>query len=92
MFLPKADVMEWFLEIVDEIKPDIFLTDLPLDKMAAISHDENIFRIPGSWINGWVNNHEAGDSRCHRAHYDAIVMTNDIFKCIIMYEKFCICI
>ena len=26
------------------------------------------------WINGWVNNREAGDLRCHRAHYDVIVM------------------
>ena len=27
-----------------------------------------------SWINGWVNNHDAGDLRCNRAHYDVIVM------------------
>ena len=27
------------------------------------------------WTNGWVNNHEAGDLRSHRAHYDVIVMT-----------------
>ena len=26
------------------------------------------------WINGWVNNREAGDLRCHRAHYDVRVM------------------
>ena len=26
------------------------------------------------WINGWVNNHEASDLRCHRAHYDVIAM------------------
>ena len=26
------------------------------------------------WINGWVNNHEAGDFRRHRAQYDIIVM------------------
>ena len=26
------------------------------------------------WINGWVNNHEAGDLRRHRAHYDVNVM------------------
>ena len=26
------------------------------------------------WINGWVNNREAGDLRRHRAHYDVIVM------------------
>ena len=27
-----------------------------------------------TWINGWVNNGEAGDLRRHRAHYDVIVM------------------
>ena len=26
------------------------------------------------WINGWVYNHEAGDLRRHRFHYDVIVM------------------
>ena len=26
------------------------------------------------WINGWVNNDEAGDLRRHRIHYDVIVM------------------
>ena len=30
------------------------------------------------WINGWVNNHEAGDLRRHRAHYDVIVMWWDL--------------
>ena len=34
-------------------------------------------------INGWVNNREAGDLRCHRGHYDVIVMFIDaIFKFI----------
>ena len=27
-----------------------------------------------AWINGWVNNREAGDLRRHRAHYDVIIM------------------
>ena len=27
-----------------------------------------------AWINGWVNNREAGDWRRHRAHYDVTVM------------------
>ena len=27
------------------------------------------------WINGWVNNHEDGDLRRYRAHYDVTVMT-----------------
>ena len=26
------------------------------------------------WINGWVNNREAGDLRRYRAHYNVIVM------------------
>ena len=26
------------------------------------------------WINGWVDNREAGDLRCHHAHFDIIVM------------------
>ena len=28
-----------------------------------------------TWINGWVNNRDAGDSRRHRAHYDVTIMT-----------------
>ena len=32
------------------------------------------FRWSAPWINGWVNNREAGDLRRHRAHYDVIVM------------------
>ena len=27
------------------------------------------------WINGWVNNHEAGDLRHYRTHYDVTVMS-----------------
>ena len=33
-----------------------------------------------AWINLWVNNHEAGDLRCHHAHYDVTVMTIYIEK------------
>ena len=33
-----------------------------------------MFPLICSWINGWVNNREAGDSRRHRVHYDVIVM------------------
>ena len=28
-----------------------------------------IFSLVCAWINGWVNNREAGDLRCHSAHY-----------------------
>ena len=33
-----------------------------------------MFSLIYAWINGWVNNREAGDSRRHRAHYDVTVM------------------
>ena len=52
------------------------------------SSNGNIFRVTGplgqwrgalmfslicAWINGWVNNREAGDLRRHRTHYDVTV-------------------
>ena len=33
-----------------------------------------MFSLICTWINGWVNNHEAGDLRRHHAHYDVTVM------------------
>ena len=33
-----------------------------------------IFSLICAWINGWINNGEAGDLRSHRAHYDVTVM------------------
>ena len=33
-----------------------------------------IFYLICAWINGWVNNREAGDLRRHRVHYDVTVM------------------
>ena len=34
-----------------------------------------MFCLTCAWINGWVNNREAGDLRRHRAHYDVTVMS-----------------
>ena len=33
-----------------------------------------MFSLICVWINYWVNNREAGDLRCYRAHYDVTVM------------------
>ena len=33
-----------------------------------------MFYLICAWINGWVNNHEAGDLRGYSAHYDVSVM------------------
>ena len=51
-----------------------------------------------AWINGWVNNREAGDLNRRRAHYNVIVMiikilnnfdpalsTTETFKVFILY-------
>ena len=35
-----------------------------------------MFSLICIWINGWVNNSEAGDLRRHRAHYGVIVMNS----------------
>ena len=51
-----------------------------------------MFSLICIWINGWVNNREAGDLRRYRAHYDIIVMhilaqvKKSILLCIL-----CIC-
>ena len=33
-----------------------------------------MFTLICTWINGWVNNREAGDLRRHQAHYDVTIM------------------
>ena len=38
-----------------------------------------IFSLICVWINGWVNNREAGDLRRYRAHGDVIVMLLVLF-------------
>ena len=43
------------------------------------------FLCSAPWINGWVvNNNEAGDLRCHRAHYYVIVMYQCLHKHIML--------
>ena len=38
-------------------------------------HGTLMFSLICAWINGWVNNGEAGDLGRQQAHYDVIVMT-----------------
>ena len=42
-------------------------------------HGTLMFSLICAWINDWVNNCEAGDLRCHGAHYEVTVM-NLIFE------------
>ena len=39
-----------------------------------------MFTLICVWINGWVNNREAGDLRGYRCHYDVIVMQSIILS------------
>ena len=45
-----------------------------------------MFSLIYDWINGWVNNVEAGDFRRHRAHYDVTV----IVICMVCLEAMCV--
>ena len=33
-----------------------------------------VFSLSSAWTNGWVNNRDEGDLRCHCAHYDVTVI------------------
>ena len=45
---------------------------IPLTKASDV--ELWFFSLICVWINSWVNNHKAGDLRCHHAHYDVTVM------------------
>ena len=45
-----------------------------IPRTKAIDAELLCFIWSAPWINGWVNNREAGDLWRHRAHYDVIVM------------------
>ena len=46
--------------------------EFPAQRPVTRSFD--VFFLICVWINGWVNNGEAGDMRRYRAHYDVTVM------------------
>ena len=48
-----------------------------------------MFSLICAWLNGWVNNREAGDLRCHPAHYDVIVMW--LVEIILDKVQYCTC-
>ena len=47
-----------------------------------------MFSLICAWINGWVNNHKAGDLRRYRAHYDVTVMMrrDDAYVTVCTYQ------
>ena len=49
--------------------------EFPAQRPVTGSFDVFLFSFICVWINGWVNNREAGDLRRYRVHYDVIVMS-----------------
>ena len=48
-----------------------------------------MFSLIWAWINGWINNREAGDLRRHRAHYDATVIHfRTIWSLLALYHNY----
>ena len=43
-----------------------------------------MFWLICAWINGWVNNNEAGDFRRHSAHHDVTVMPEKFITTLIV--------
>ena len=43
-----------------------------------VTQSFDVFSLIRAWINGWVNNREAGDMRRHRASYDVIEITTEL--------------
>ena len=39
-----------------------------------------MFSLICAWINGWVNNREAGDLRRHRAHYNVTILYQELMR------------
>ena len=54
---------------------------IPLTK--ATDAELLCFLWSAPWINGWVNNREAGESRRHRAHHDVILMTLGLWDTLV---------
>ena len=46
-------------------------------------HGALVFSLICAWINGWVNNREAGDLRRHRPHFDATVMISRLLPILL---------
>ena len=55
-----------------------------------------MFSLICAWINGWVNNRQAGDMRRNRVHYDVTVMSNKtrsyLMSSVRLYYRYVPCI
>ena len=61
--------METFFRVTGPLCWEFTTGELPSQKPMTRSFD-----VFCAWINGWINNRDAGDLRCHYTHYDVTVM------------------
>ena len=72
-------IIAWWFDIIPWWRHQMETFSAVLAICAGNSHKGQwrgalMFSLICVWIDGWVNNREAGDLRRHRAHYDVIVM------------------
>ena len=78
----RGSLFDWYLD--DVIKCKCYLRYWPfvqgIHRLPVNSPHKGqwrgalMFSLICAWINGWVNNSDAVDLRCHRSHYDVSVM------------------
>ena len=51
-------------------------------------HGVLIFSLICAWANGWTNHRDTGHLRCHRAHYNVIVMPFVYMQCAMSFQYF----
>ena len=79
----------WIKNMMTSANGDIFRVTDPLWENSPVTGEfptqrpvtqSLMFSLIRAWINGWVNNREPGDLRCHRAHYDVIVKNRGMLQ------------
>ena len=74
VYLPHDDVIKW--KHFPRYWP--FVRGIHRSQVNSLHKGQSrgalMFAVICTWINGWVNNREAGDLRRHHNHYDVIVM------------------
>ena len=96
-FQSKYTMLQWKLSMMTSSNGNIFRVTGHLggDRSPVNSPHKGqwrgalMFSLICVWINGWVNNREAGDLRRYRGHYDVNVMMKPIWnpqviKCVLI--------
>ena len=79
---PHGDLHTWWRHQMETFSALLALCaeNLPVTDYIGQWRGALVYSLIRAWINRWVNNHEAGDLRRHRAYYEVIVMKLCYFK------------